>query len=67
MPKTTTEKDYDFGVIPNGYVSDDGNGHKGFGYSPEKSQAALEQAQRDNVEYTKHKSITGLLINGPKK
>ena len=64
---TKTEKSYDFGVIPSGYKSTDDNGHTGYGHSPEKSQESLEQAQRDNVDYTEHKSITGLFINGPKK
>lgn len=49
-----------------GNVADDHNGHQGSGNTPEKAQAALEQAQRDNVPSAEHKSVTGLIINNEK-
>ena len=64
--RTTNETSYDFGIIPNGHVADDHNGHKGYGSTPEKAQEALEQAQDHGVEYSEHKSITGLIIDSEK-
>jgi len=59
--KTTTEEKFWYG-----YVADDHNGHKGSGYSPEVANEALQEAQRHDLEYAEHKSITGIITHGPK-
>ncbi len=58
MPNTTNESSFWYGN-----VADDKNGHQGSGYTPEAAQAALEQAQRDDVPSAEYKSITGDIIN----
>lgn len=55
---TTNEKSAVYGNI-----ADDHKGHEGSGHTPEAAQAALEQAQRDNVPSAEHKSITGIIVN----
>lgn len=59
--KTTNESSFWYGNI-----ADDHNGHQGCGYSPEAAQAALEQAQRDDVPSAEYTSITGMIVNNDK-
>lgn len=58
MSNTTNEPSFWYGNI-----ADDHNGHQGAGYTPEAAQAALEQAQRDDVPSAEYKSITEMIIN----
>lgn len=46
-----------------GNIADDHNGHKGTGDTPEHAQDALEQAQANDVAWSEHKSITGIIID----
>ncbi len=50
-----------------GNVADDHKGHQGTGNTPEDAQAALEQAQRDDVPSAEHKAVTGAIINNDQK
>lgn len=46
-----------------GNIADDNNGHQGAGNTPQEAQAALEQAQQDDVPSAEYKSVTGMIIN----
>ena len=64
MPKTTNTENGSF--FDPGFTADDHNGHKGHGSTAEHAQDALEQAQKNDVPYAEHKSITGIIIDGKK-
>jgi hypothetical protein len=60
MSKTTSmESTYLFGLIEDGYVANDHNGHRGYGSTPEDANDALERAQEHDFEYSEKASITG--------
>lgn len=60
---TMTKKTNNTRSLWYGHIADDQNGHQGSGATPEYAQAALEQAQRDDVPSAEHKCVTGWIIN----
>lgn len=59
MSNPSTEPASVFGMIHDGYKADDGNGHAGFGDTPEDANDALHRAQENDFEYSEKAGITG--------